>query len=494
MGLHPIDIGIILAYLLMLVGIGIWTRKIIKSTSDYFIGGRRFGKFVSMMLIFGTGTHSDQAVAVVSKSYEVGLAGIWYQWLWLLVTPFYWILGPLLRRIRVVTTSDLFKKRYSQNVASLYAIVAIVLIMIDIGMMLLGSGRIIERMTGGAVSFTFTVWAMTILFVLYGIAGGLVAAAITDVIQGVLTIVLSFILLPFAIIRVGGFSGLHEKLADAPYDMFSLIAPGEITLFFIIVMTINGILNWPMQPHNLPLASSCKTEKESRVAVTYGNMIKRFCTVAWAFTGVAAIVLVPDLKNPDHAFGEVARLILPTGLIGLLIASVIAAVQSTCDALMVSAAGIFTRNIYHVYFTKGKSESHYLLVARIASLVVVAFGLFFAFYLPGVIKAMELIWQIPALMAIPFWSGIIWRRANPASAWVSFIMSTITFIACEHGLFIGYHISLPWQMISYLSAGLIGAIVTALITKPQKKEQLDIFFRDLNTPVLREEHLSTDNM
>ena len=73
MGLHPVDTAVIVFYLLLLVFIGILTKKLIKNTSDFFIGGRRFGKFVSMMLIFGTGTHSDQAVGVISKSYEVGL-------------------------------------------------------------------------------------------------------------------------------------------------------------------------------------------------------------------------------------------------------------------------------------------------------------------------------------------------------------------------------------------------------------------------------------
>jgi len=492
-GLQALDILVLIGYLLLILFIGLWSSRKVKNTGDFFLAGRRLGKFMTAMLNFGTGTHSDQAVGVIAKTYQVGLAGIWYQWLWLLKTPFDWIMAPVYRRLRVVTCSDYFGKRYDQNVASLYSVMAIIILMLNMGTMLLGSGRIVESVTGGQIPFAVSVFGMTFLFVFYGIAGGFLAAAATDVLQGILTIVLSFIILPFAIIRVGGFTGLHEALADKPHDMFSLINP-EITVFFVAITVINGIVNIAVQPHTIPISTACKTEMESRVGVTYGTYIKRVCTAAWAFTGLTAIVLFPGLDNPDHAFGSLARVLLPTGLVGLLLASVLAAVQSSCDAFMVTASGIFTRNIYSVYFAKKRSESHYLFVGRTVSLFIVAGGLAFAFFLPGVIKALELFWQLPALMGIPFWLGIFWRRANPASVWVSFLAAATTFIVMEMDLFIGVHIPLPWQMFSYLSAGLVGGLVTGLLTKTQPKEFLDRFFEEVNTPVDRIEHLETDNM
>jgi len=344
------------------------------------------------------------------------------------------------------------------------------------------------------VPFYVSVLGMTVLFVSYGIAGGLISAVITDVLQGVLTIVLSFILLPFALIEVGGFGGLHRKLADAPHDMFSLTAPGDITLFFITMVIINAGVNWAVHPHTLPISASCRTEMQSRIGVTYGTFVKRFCTIAWAFTGLCCIVMFPGLDNPDHAFGEAVRHLLPTGLVGLLLASVIAAVQSSCDAMMITASGIFTRNIYRVYFSEGKSEDHYLFVGRMASFFIVAGGLAFAFYLPGIVAGLELFWKLPALLGIPFWMGIIWRRANPASVWISFISAALTFIACETGLFSGYVIPLPWQMLAYLSAGLVGGILGGYLTKPQPKDVLDRFYDELKKPVALDEHLSTDTM
>jgi len=493
-GFHTLDIIVLLGYLVMLVVIGVWSSRTVKSTGDFFIGGRRFGKFMTMMFNFGTGTHSDQAVGVISKCYQVGLAGIWYQWLWLMVTPFYWLIGPLLRRLRVVTMADYFRTRYTQSVATLYAVMAVIIIMLNMGTMLLGSGRIVEAISDGAISFPVAVFGMTALFLVYGIAGGLVAAIITDFIQGILTIILSFLLLPFAISRVGGFSGLHATLSKASTDLFSLTSPGEITLFFIFVTMVNALINWPVQPQAVLMAAACKTESESRIGVTYGNFIKRFCTIAWAITGLCCIALFPALDNPDHAFGIAARELLPAGLVGLLVASVLAAVQSSCDAFMVAASGIFTRNIYKVYFASDKADSHYLVVGRLASFAVVAGGLGFAFYLPGVIAALELFWKLPALMGIPFWMGIFWRRANSAAVWTSFICAFSVFLVLEFDHLFGWDVSLPWQMVSYLSAGLIGAIVAGLMTKPQPAEELDRFYTTIQTPVDRAESLVSDSM
>ena len=491
LGLHLIDYIVLIGYLVVIAGIGFWTHRKVKNTGDFFVAGRTLGKFMTAMLNFGTGTHTDQAVVVISKTYLVGLAGIWYQWLWLIKTPFDWIMAPVWRRLRVVTCADYFRARYSERVATLYAVMAIIITMLNIGTMLLGASMVVESITGGQIPFAVSVIGMTVLFVSYGMAGGFFAAAYTDVLQGILTIVLSFIILPFGIKAVGGFSGLHEKLSDAPHDLFSLVAPGEITIFFITIAVINAIVNIAVQPHTIPISTSCKTEMDSRIGVTYGTFIKRICTVAWAFTGLCAIALVPGLENPDHAFGAVAQLLLPTGLVGLLIASMLAAVQSSCDAFMVTASGIFTRNIYQVYFKKDASDRYYLFVGRMSSLITVAGGLSFAFFLPGVIAALELFWKLPALLGIPFWLGIVWRRANPASVWISFIMASAAFLICEVGI---VTVSLPWEMVGYLTAGFVGAILGGLLTKPQPKEQLDAFYENLKKPVDKEEVLESDNM
>ena len=190
------DIECLVLYLVVITGVGVWAARLVRNTGDFFMP-RRFGKIMMLTHAFGTGTHSDQAVSVAAKTFSNGLSGIWYQWLWLFATPFYWVIAPLMRRFRAITTGDVFAARYDRSVAGLFAVMGMAVLSLNIGVMLLGSGAVIEAGTGIPAAVAITI--MTVLFVAYGVAGGLSAAIVTDFIQGILTVVFSFLLLPFVL-------------------------------------------------------------------------------------------------------------------------------------------------------------------------------------------------------------------------------------------------------------------------------------------------------
>ena len=114
-------------YLLGITALGVWSAVRVKDATDFFMGGRRFGKVFMMFFAFGAGTSSDQAVGTAAGAFRVGLAGIWYQFLWLWATPFYWILAPIFRRMRALTTSDFFEARYNRSTALLYSCIGIII-------------------------------------------------------------------------------------------------------------------------------------------------------------------------------------------------------------------------------------------------------------------------------------------------------------------------------------------------------------------------------
>ena len=213
---------------------------------DDFFMPRKFGKAMMMMHAFGTGTASDQAVTVSSATFRTGLSGIWYQWLWLFVTPFNWLIAPIFRRFRAITTADVYELRYDRSVAVLFAIVGIASMCIKIGLMLKGAGALVDAGTGGLINAHVAIIAVTLMFVIYGAAGGLGAAIVTDYIQGILTIVFSFMLLPFILSEVGGMNGVRETISDDA--MLSLVAPGKVSLFFVVMMSFQALVGIVAQP------------------------------------------------------------------------------------------------------------------------------------------------------------------------------------------------------------------------------------------------------
>jgi Na+/proline symporter len=508
LGLSTANWVVIFGYLALITVVGVWAMRRVKDAASFFISDRRFGKIMMMFYAFGTGTHSDQAVSVAAKTYRTGASGIWYQWLWLFATPFYWVLAPIFRRMRSVTTADYFTARYGQSVGFLFALVGMLQLMVNIGVMLKGSGEMVAAVSGGSIPADYAIAGMAFLFLVYGLAGGLNAAILTDFIQGVLTIVLSFMILPFALDAVGGLTGLRGTVNDPA--MFQIVAPGEITGFYIFIISLNGLIGWVTQPHNLSMCAAGRTEMEGRVGLVTGMIAKRICTIAWVLTGLCAVGLYMGQAeiDVDHVFGLMARDLLPSiapGLLGLFIASMLAAVMSSCDAFMITASGLFTENIYRPMIAPNRSQKHYVRVGRIAAVVAVIGGIFFYTQFTSVVKGLEIFWKMMAMMGIAFWVGLFWRKATPAAAWASTLVAFAALLFTSDIEIIGWSFNeriapslpsfmlwegalyLPWQMIIYLTTGFVTIIVVSLFTKPVDSDRLDRIYTCLRTPVAEDE-------
>lgn len=505
--LHLADFIVLALYFLGIIVMGLWMARRINNFSE-FVMPRRFGKVMMMMHTFGTGTHSDQAVAVAAKTYSNGLSGIWYQWLWLFATPFYWLIAPMMRRFRALTTADVFEARYDRSVSMLYAVVSLGNFVVSIGIMLKGSSAVIDACTGRAWPAEWAILMMTILFVVYGMLGGLGAAIVTDFLQGLLTILFSFLLLPFLLEAVGGLAGLRASVPNLVEgkDMFTLVAPDEISWFYVTVIAFNGLVGIVTQPHIMSTCGAGKTELEGQIGFMGGSLIKRFCTVAWCLTGLSAVAyFAGNITDPDQVFGRVAYEFLPQispGLLGLFIAALVASVMSSCDSFMIASAGLFTENLYKPLLPE-KSQQHYLGVARISSLLVVAGGVIFAYWLESVVHGLEIFWKISPMMAVAFWLGLFWRRATSVGAWASTLATFITWWLTTQNFFIywiadfsiaqslqlvvevgnEWSIYLPWQMLMYLAVGLIAGVASSFLSQSVDHTKLEKFYALTRTSI-----------
>src|SRR4051812_225976 len=119
-GLSIADLTVLLVYLLGTTALGIWVGRRSRTVAEYFMP-RKFSKPVMIMYAFGTGTASDQAVVVAAATFKNGLSGIWYQWLWLFATPFYWMIAPIMRRVPALTPAHRYPTPFQPRVAKPFA-------------------------------------------------------------------------------------------------------------------------------------------------------------------------------------------------------------------------------------------------------------------------------------------------------------------------------------------------------------------------------------
>jgi Na+/proline symporter len=517
-----IDITVIAIYLLAVLGVGIYQARKIRTTGDYYAGGRKFNKFYLMMHALGTASHADEPVSVIGGAYEKGLSGIWYTYLYLPLTPIFWLLAPYIRRTRFVTVADFFRARYDPSLSLLYSILGVLKMAVAMSVVLKGTAVIFASLTGGAISEKWAILAMTIVFVTYGFAGGLRATVVTETLQGPLIVIMSLLLVPFGLWRVGGFDGLHHALAGHMFTLTvtSALKPGqsghEFTLSWIIAMSLTALIGWVAQPGIVADMATGKTELEGRVGYTYGTMIKRVCAIGWVFTGilVAALVAQGQLnatrvaqlgQKRELAFGVAMESLLPVGLMGLMFASIFASQMATLSANMVNSSALASRNLYHEWIRPTAGDREVLFFGRVIGLFLVVLGVLLAFTLQRVATALTMLLGFASIMGVVVWAGVLWRRANSAGAWSAAIVLFLTWVVVGPVGMIardwGLHAMPAWVgmygregyiaqlMMCYLPVGVVTMVVVSLLTKPPPPKQIRDFFMLLNTPVGHEQKL-----
>jgi Na+/proline symporter len=403
-------------------------------------------------------------------------------------TPFYWLIAPIFRRLRANTTADVYRLRFGFSVSVLFAIVGIIGLAVKIGLMLKGAGALIDAGTNGTVSSSIAMPVVAILFVIYGTAGGLSAAILTDYIQGILTVVFSFILLPSVLQAVGGLPGLRETVNDP--QMLSLVAPDKIDLLFIATFALLSLIGIVAQPFIMGVCAAGRTEMDGRFGFVVGNLIKRVCSAAWAVTGIAGLAyfmqegLAVDDSTSDRVFGQMAQTFLAPGWLGLFVAALLAGVMSSCDSFMISASGLFTENLYRP-LRVGRSEKHYLWVGRIAALIIVSAGLWVAFKMPNVISGLKTWLKIAPMLGVAFWLGLFWKRFNAAGAWASTIAGFLGWWGMSFT-----ELSEPIQILAYLFLSIVVGVVASLVSKRPIAENVERFHGLIRTPVAAGEKLT----
>ncbi len=491
-GLTVIDIVVIFLYFAVVIAIGMYSMRRIKNQEDYFLGGRRFGKLIQTFAAFGQATSSENVVGTTTTTFNNGASGIWSSLLMLFATPMYWFTSPWFRRLRLMTMGDFFEERYnSRRMAGVYAVIGCICMMANISIGLSAMTKTIIatipkqvehfnpqekaeyeqalhleklekadyaglsteeqaelrqlRLQNPQKNFSYIsesaiIWIVCIIVMIYAVSGGLEAAFLTDLLQGMLIIVLSFMLLPFAYVKINNIYGgnsmldafrtIHERLPESFFQIFGSPTTIDFTWYYIAAIALMSTINVVVAPNMLVATGSAKDEYTARIGFTSGNFMKRFCTVFWGMFGLAAIVLYrQEVTNSDLLWGHATVDLIGSlniGLVGLMIACLMAALMSTATCLMITASSLIMRNMYRPLFPHF-SEKHYIFIGRVTGAAVVIGGGLVATQFDNILQMFKFVWEFNVVVAASFWLGMKWRRANRPAAWASIFTTMILF-------------------------------------------------------------------
>ena len=492
-GLSVADFVVIVLYISLMLGIGYWSMKQIKNQEDFFMGGRSFGKLLQVFAMFGSGTSTDSPVGTARNTFVGGLSGIWTVLNYLFCTPFYWFIGLWYRRYRMMTMGDFFEERYqSRLMAGMYAIFGLFFFIVWLSVGFSAASKTILALTPKPVQeltveeteeqglftrmielesrdykflsaedrgelenlrelkprgrFSYLSGPMVIagiglVVLLYSWAGGLTAAYLTDLVQGIFIILLSFILIPFGLHQISarfggqglmdGFRLMHEKIPEEFFDILGSAYASDFTWYYLLAVTTINLVGIVVQPHMIVVGGgSAKDELSARVGIMVGNFIKRFLTILWTLTGLVALALYAgEIADPDLVWGHATLDLLGPlglGLVGLMITALMAALMSSASCYILVASSLLVRNLY-TWIRPDLNESHYVLIGRICSALAISGGVFFSIYYYDVFDQLKVAWELPVIFAATVWVAMYWRRASRIAAWVSIIVSAVLF-------------------------------------------------------------------
>ena len=418
MDITALDWAVLIAYLIIVTAIGLIVGYRVRHSADYFLGGRRFGPWLMIAQSFGVGTHAEMPVALAGAVYSVGASAIWFQWKNLFITPFYWIMAPVFRRIRRTTMAEFTEDRYGPWMGATYTVFALCFFVINTSSMLKGAGKVISQATGDTVGVNEIVVAMTVMFMLYSFVGGLVAAAGP----------ISFRACSSSSSRSCSFRSAGAWSADgmqASLEPFRFsLTPSGIGPWVIIMLTVNGLVGIMAQPHQLAAVGTGRDERTCRV----GDVVRQ-PRQARLHRGVGARGIDrgrddcagPRRRGDAPGPGERVRLRLSTAPVsgGPRIADRVGAGREHVDVLRLPGRQrrAVHRGTYRRRLVPNRPDHHYLWVGRISGLAVTMIGVVYALFLvESVLYTFLLTETLATFVGVSVVGGVVWRRANRWSA------------------------------------------------------------------------------
>jgi len=453
------DYLVLFIYFSGMAAIGIWAMRQVKAQEDYFMGGRKFGKLFQTFAAFGAGTGSADPVNTARGTFANGMSGMWGVMYWLFVTPIYWISAVWYRRMRCLTLGDWFTERYeSKPMGVAYAIFGCFYYIVYGAMLFTAIGKVGVPLLGEELMGTKTEYVLVplvaVIVMMYGVLGGITAAYWTDLIQGVCIILLSILLIPFGLNEVvkrfgapgdswtDGFRVMHEQLPVSTFEIVGSSAASEFPIYAVITIVIMNMIGIVLTPHFIVTGGgSAKSEHDARVGLVTGNFIKRFCTIGWVITALIVLTLYGNnqalIGDADMAWGVATRELLGPlgiGLVGLMLACLLAALMSSVDCYMLVCSALVVRNIYVPYGNPNASERECLRLGRVTGAIVVFGAVVVSVTMLDMFKQLELTWIVPMTFAALFWLGMYWRRATTKAGWITIVFCLLCFFVLPRAI------------------------------------------------------------
>jgi SSS family solute:Na+ symporter len=449
-----LDLSIVAVYFALVLAIGLYFRKRSSSTAEYFLAGRNVGWLAIGASLFATNISSEHFLGLAGTGSKSGLAVGQFEWLAVLILLLLaWVFTPFYLKSGVFTMPEFLERRFngaSRYYLSIVSIVAYVLTKISIS---LYAGGILLNAVVGWDMYTSAVF-IVLATGLYTVMGGLAAVIYTDLAQMFILIIGSVALTLIGLDRAGGWSAL---VASTPPDYWSMFKPMSDPDFpwtgIIFGAPILGIWYWCTDQYIVQRVLSARNLDQARTGTIFAGFLKILPVFILVLPGVIAFSLTNGTVSGDRSYAWMVTNLLPSGLKGLVVAGLLAALMSSLSAMFNSTSTLLTIDIFK-RLRPAADDRSLVNFGRIATGAMVLLGLLWIPFI-GLLSDERMyvyLQSVQAYVSPPiaacFLFGILWKRVNGTGA----------MAALMTGLFLGgFRFILELQL---KTSGLDGGFLT----------------------------------
>lgn len=529
--LSSLDLAIIAVYFVIVFAIGFYFSRRERTSTDYFLASRNVGWFAIGASLFVSNISTEHFIGLAGSGATSGLAVGHFEWLaCIILLVLGWVFVPFYLRSNVFTMPEFLERRFNRSCAVYLASISILAyVFTKISVHLYAAAVVLERVVGWSPLTAAVI--LVIATGVYTVAGGLAAVIYTDLVQTIILILGAVILTVIGLDRVGGFAGLR---AAVPPDYFHMIKPVDHPEFpwtgIFLGAPILGIWYWCTDQVIVQRVLSARDEGHAKAATIFAGFLKILPVFMLVLPGLIALALYRDLfsfgpkgevLNGDIAYPTLVINLLPSGLVGVMIAALLAALMGAMSSVFNSASTLVTLDFYKKVHPDA-SERRLVNVGRLATVAMVLLGLLWVPFIRLISSQLYIYLQsVQAYISPPiaacFILGILWPRLNGAGAITSlltgFLLGAVRFVLeitdrAQGGRFYGSPVLrwlidmnfLHYALLMFAVCSLVLVLVSLVTTAPERRKVAGLTFATLTKkidsaavePVLPESHLGRE--
>lgn len=417
-------IVVIALYALFLIGLGTFISRKVKTTDDFFVGGRSLGGMLLFITLVAPNIGAGSTVGVAGLGFSHGLSAVW----WIVASAIgtfilAFTVGPVIwelaKKHNFYTLGDYLEYRYNKNFRGLISLLMAVGTVAIFAGQLMGVAWILSVVAD--VSKETGIFISALVIVLYFCAGGLLSAAYVNMIEAAVKLTGFLVAIPFVYSYLGGWQGFHaaiitqlaeKNLSTSAY--FSLDGIGISTIIgFFLMLTPSFFLS----PALIGKVYSAKDKQTVRRSTFFCGLVMLLFAILPVFLGMAAFALFPDLAQRDLALPYVMKECMPFWASALALAAIFSAEISAADAVLYMITTSFTKDLYKSFINPQVSDTDLLKKSRWITIGAGIIGTFLALQLPNVISALSIFYALMSVsLTAPLLFGLFSRRASSFAA------------------------------------------------------------------------------